>query len=51
MYEQFDMIPSQGDTFTWHRLRVTVEAIDHRRIRKLRITLLPEEAPKGGDEA
>ena len=51
VYEQFDMIPSQGDTFTWHRLRVTVEAIDHRRIRKLRITLLPEEAPKGGDEA
>ena len=51
VYEQFDMIPSQGDTFTWHRLRVTVEAIDHRRIRKLRITLLPEETPKGGDEA
>ena len=51
VYEQFDMIPAQGDTFTWHRLRVTVEAIDHRRIRKLRITLLPEEAPKGGDEA
>ena len=51
VYEQFDMIPSQGESFTWHRLRVTVEAIDHRRIRKLRITLLPEEAPKGGDEA
>ena len=51
VYEQFDMIPSQGESFTWHRLRVTVAAIDHRRIRKLRITLLPEETPEGGDEA
>ncbi len=51
VYEQFDMIPSQGESFTWHRLSVTVAAIDHRRIRKLRITLLPEETPEGGDEA
>lgn len=28
VYEQFDMIPAQGESFTWHRLKVTVESID-----------------------
>ena len=51
VYEQFDMIPAQGESFTWHRLKVTVEAIDHRRIRKLLIRLLPEETQEGGEEA
>ena len=51
VYEQFDMIPAQGESFTWHRLKVTVEAIDHRRIRKLLIQLLPEETQEGGEEA
>ena len=50
VYEQFDMIPEAGDSFTWHRLRVTVASIQHRRILKLRVTLLPEEG-KGGEEA
>ena len=49
VYEQFDVIPAQGDSFTWHRLKVTVESIQHRRILKLRVTLLPEETGKGGD--
>ena len=51
VYEQFDMIPQEGESFTWHRLRVTVAAIEHRRILKLLVTLLPEEAPEGGEEA
>ena len=44
VYEQFD-------SFTWHRLKVTVEAIDHRRIRKLLVQLLPEGTKEGGEEA
>ncbi len=51
VYEHFDMIPAQGESFTWHRLRVTVAAIDHRRIRKLLITLLPAEPAEGGEGA
>ncbi len=51
VYEQFDMIPAEGDSFTWHRLRVTVEKIEHRRILKLLVTLLPQESGKGGGEA
>ena len=51
VYEQFDMIPREGDSFTWHRLRVTVAAIEHRRILKLLVTLLPEETAEGGEEA
>ena len=51
VYEQFDMIPREGESFTWHRLRVTVAAMEHRRILKLLVTLLPEESPEGGEEA
>jgi len=50
VYEQFDMIPEQGDSFVWHRLRVEVASIQHRRILKLLVTLLPSDAEKGGGE-
>ena len=50
VYEQFDMLPSQGDSFTWHRLQVTVAEMRHRRILKLRVCLLPEETAEGGAE-
>lgn len=50
VYEQFDMIPEAGDSFTWHRLQVTVSSIQRRRILKLRVALLPEEQ-EGGAEA
>lgn len=50
VYEQFDMIPEQGDAFTWHRLRVEVTAVEHRRILQLLVTLLPEEAEGGEAE-
>jgi len=51
VYEQFDMLPSQGDSFTWHRLQVTVAEMRHRRILKLRVHLLPEGTVEGGAEA
>jgi CBS domain containing-hemolysin-like protein len=51
VYEQFDMIPEKGDSFTWHDLRVTVDAIEHRRILTLRVAVLPSEEAKGGEDA
>ena len=48
-YEQFTAIPKVGDSFRYHRLSVTVSSMDHNRILKLRVTLLPEE--KEGGEA
>ena len=48
-YEQFTAIPKSGDSFTYHRVSVTVGEMDHNRILKLRVTLLPE-AEGGADE-
>jgi CBS domain containing-hemolysin-like protein len=48
-YEQFTAIPQPGDSFTYHRVSVTVMGMEHNRILKLRVTLLPEE--KGGETA
>lgn len=48
-YEQFDKLPEQGDSFRYNDLTVTVEELDQRRIRKLRIAAAaPEE---GGAQA
>ena len=47
-YEQFDLLPRQGDSFAWGDLRVTIEQLDRRRIRKLRIETT---APAEGEEA
>ncbi len=49
-YEQFPSIPQPGDSFTYHRVSVTVAGMEHNRILKLRVTLLPEEI-KGGEDA
>ena len=49
-YEQFSVIPHPGESFSYHRLQVTVAEMDHNRILKLRAALLPEEA-EGGEEA
>ena len=46
-YVQFDAIPQEGDSFTYHGLRITVEKVQQRRIMKLRIQRLPE----GGEKA
>jgi CBS domain containing-hemolysin-like protein len=44
VYEQFPTIPQKGDYFDYRNLRVSVEDIQHNRILKVRITVLPEEA-------
>ncbi len=51
VYEQFGMIPREGESFTWHSLRVTVASIEHRRILKLRVALLPSDRKEGGETA
>ena len=49
-YEQFTAIPQAGDSFVYHSLQVTVSEMEHNRIRKLRVRILPEET-EGGEEA
>ena len=46
-YEQFSVIPAPGDAFRYHRVSVTVAGMEHNRILKLRVTLLPEEEGGG----
>ena len=47
-YEQFDELPAEGDSFDYEGLRVTVEQLDQRRIRKLRIEPAPAAAEGEG---
>ena len=49
-YEQFTSIPRVGDSFRYHALEITVSAMEHNRIRKLKVSLLPKEE-EGGEEA
>ncbi len=49
-YEQFTSIPQVGDSFRYHQLEITVSAMEHNRIRKLKVSLLPREE-EGGEEA
>jgi CBS domain containing-hemolysin-like protein len=48
-YEQFTAIPHVGESFSYFNLSVTVSAMEHNRIRKLRVKLLPAEEG-GADE-
>ena len=48
-YEQFTAIPKVGESFRYHALTVTVDEMEHNRILKLKVELLPEE--KEGGEA
>ncbi len=48
-YEQFTAIPKPGDSFTYHRVLVTVSSMEHNRILKLNVRLIPED--KEGGEA
>ncbi len=51
VYEQFTSIPKNGDSFEYHNLRVSVEDIQHNRILKVRIQVLPvPEEEKEEDE-
>jgi len=49
-YENFDIIPSQGESFDYNGLRITVAEVDQRRIMKLSILPLQETPEEGGDE-
>ena len=42
VYEQFNSIPVKGDSFDYYNLRVSVEDIQHHRILKVRIQVLPK---------
>ncbi len=48
-YEQFDLIPQEGESFTYNGLKVTVTQIKNRRIMKLRIEALPSGSSEGGE--
>lgn len=47
-YEQFTFIPKPGESFTYHRIKVTVAEMEHNRILKLNVRLVPERE-EGGD--
>ena len=49
-YEQFPSIPRTGDSFSYHRINVTVKSMVHNRIMKLQVTLSPEETEGGEAE-
>ena len=47
-YEQFTAIPKPGDSFTYHRLKVTVSEMAHNRILRLKVSLIPDNEEGGG---
>ena len=49
-YEQFSAIPKVGDSFQYHQVQVTVAAMTHNRILKLKVALLPETEERGQAE-
>ena len=46
-FEQFTSIPRVGDSFRYHELEITVSAMEHNRIRKLTVAVLPAEEEGG----
>ena len=49
-YEQFTAIPRVGESFSYHNVSVTVDEMEHNRILKLKVSLLPEKE-EGGEDA
>lgn len=49
-YEQFSAIPEQGDSFSYHNLKIAVEKMDHNRIRRIRISIIPSDETGGAEE-
>lgn len=47
-YSQFTAIPKAGESFIYHELKVTVSAMEHNRILKLRLDRVSDE--EGGEE-
>ena len=50
VYEQFSSIPKKDDFFTYHNLKVSVDAIEHNRILKVRIKVEPKEESEKHEE-
>ena len=46
-YEKFDTIPKPGNSFRYHQVLVTVKDMNHNRIMKLTVALLPAEEEGG----
>ncbi len=51
VYEQFTSIPRKGDSFDYHNLKVSVEDIQHNRILKVRIQVLPKQEDEEEEDA
>ena len=49
-YENFGAIPHEGDSFIYHNLKVTAEEMDHNRIVRLKLTILPQKEEGGAEE-
>ena len=49
-YENFETIPHEGDSFVYHNLKVTAEEMDHNRIIRLKLAILPEKEEGGAEE-
>ncbi len=49
--EQFELMPAQRDTFTYHNMEFTVSDVFRHRIRKLTARPLPEAPEEGGESA
>ena len=50
VYEQFSMIPKNGDCFDYYNLHVCVQDIQHNRILKVKIQVLPEPETDENEE-
>ena len=50
VYEQFPMIPQSGDCFDYYNLHVCVEDIQHNRILKVRVQVLPKPETEEDEE-
>lgn len=50
VYEQFNTIPNKGDSFDYYNLKVSVEDIQHNRILKVRIVVLPKPETEEEEE-
>ena len=50
VYEQFSMIPQNGDCFDYYNLHVCVDDIQHNRILKVRIQVMPKPESEEDEE-
>ena len=49
-YENFEAIPHEGESFFYHNLKITAEKMDHNRIIRLKLTILPGEEEGDAEE-